>query len=724
VTGPGGIGKTRVASQVATDLAGEFGDGACFVSLGAVTDPAFVGHAIADELDLRERGGQPLLERLQSFLWRRRLLLLLDNFEHLLPAASLVAHLLAECPLLKVLVTSRASLRISGEHEFALSPLELPVLGEDAGAIATAPAVALFVLRARASRPDFQLTPANAWTIAQVCARLDALPLAIELAAVWIKLLSPTELLERLDKPLELLTHGPRDLPERQHELRSTIGWSYRLLGAAERRLLRGLGTFTGGCSIAQAEAVLSDGESASTDVLDGLASLVDHGLVQRVQTIHGRTRIVMLETIREFALAELELSGEEDLVRSAHARWFAGLAEEVERLPGPTQEAWIERLALDHANLRTALRWSLDHGDAEAALQLCNGLWRYWLIRGHLREGEQWLAHVLAASSQAETPARARALVGAALIASYLDDDSRAAKLLDESLATGRRLDDGETIGLALTARGLVARKLGDFHAARELYQEVVSATRPRNGYTGYAVPGALQGLGWLALWEGNEEEAGTRFAQSLSQFEELGDQLQAAGSLLGLAQLASRRGDHEQAQAFSERALALASHLNDRWLISICLQNLGRIAVAAGRLDAGVRLLSAAERERLDTATQWTPFVRDDYERALASARAALDDDAFASAWAAGQSLTVEQAPFAAAPARPSPPAQHELTARELDVLDLVAQGMSDAQVADRLVVSRRTVHSHLRSIYRKLGVNSRGAATRYALDHKLTT
>jgi DNA-binding CsgD family transcriptional regulator len=295
---------------------------------------------------------------------------------------------------------------------------------------------------------------------------------------------------------------------------------------------------------------------------------------------------------------------------------------------------------------------------------------------------------------------------------------------LLDDSVVDSRQLDDRATLELALTASGLLARKLGDFQAARELYQEVLSAGSPISGYAGYAVPGALQGLGWLAFWEGDEEKADALFAESLSQFEGLGDRLRAAGSLLGLAHLASRRGDHEQAEGFCERALALASRLHDRWLSSVCLQSLGRIAVAAGRIDRGARLLSAAERERQDTGAQWTPFVRDDYERTVASARAALGDDAFTTAWAAGQLLTVEQAAFAATAARPSRTTQHELTARELDVLHLVAHGLSDAEVADRLVVSRRTVHSHLRLIYRKLGVRSRGAATRYAREHKLTT
>jgi ATP/maltotriose-dependent transcriptional regulator MalT len=307
-------------------------------------------------------------------------------------------------------------------------------------------------------------------------------------------------------------------------------------------------------------------------------------------------------------------------------------------------------------------------------------------------------------------------------MVASYLEDEARAAELLDDSVAMCRRLDDSEGLELALTARALVARKVGDLRVARALYHEVL-ARGPRGGYVGYAVPGALQGLGWLAFWEGDDDEARRLFADSLTTFERLGDRLQAAGSLYGLAQLASRLGDHEQAQDLCERALTLATDLNDRWLSSVCLEGIGRAAVAAGRVEAGVRILDEAERARESTGMPWTPFVRADYERTLASARAALGEDAFVDAWAASEPLMPDGARPDAGGARRPPSSGDQLTAREVEVLQLVAEGLSDAEVAERLVVSPRTVHSHLRSIYRKLGVGSRSAATRYALEHELT-
>jgi DNA-binding CsgD family transcriptional regulator len=430
-----------------------------------------------------------------------------------------------------------------------------------------------------------------------------------------------------------------------------------------------------------------------------------------------------MLATIREFALAELDASPDAETVRAAHARYYIRLAEEAERRPGPTQELWAERIALDHANLRAALRWSLDHGQGEAAVRLCNGLWRFWLIRGHLREGGRWLDQALTAYGRQDTPARVRALVGAGMVASYLEEDGRAAALLDESIATCRRLDDErEGLVLALTGRGLVARKLGDLAAARALYQEAL-AGGPGGGHVGYAVPGALQGLAWLAFWEGNEDEAAGLFSESLTTLEELGDRQQAAGSLYGLAQLASRRGDHGQAQVMCDRALKLATDLNDRWLSSICLEGMGRAAVAAGRVAVGVSILSAADAARQNTGMQWTPFVRADYERTLAAARAALGEDAFVDAWAASHSFIAGRAATGAGVAGRPPSSRDELTAREVEVLQLVAEGLGDAEVARRLVVSPRTVHSHLRSIYRKLGVSSRSAATRYAVEHELT-
>ena len=564
LTGAGGIGKTRLALQAAAELADEFGDGSYVVPLAAVRDPWLVGEAIAHALHLVEQGKEPLLDRLKSYLSRRRLLLVLDNFEHVSAAASLVAELLAECPLLKVLATSRASLRVTAEHEFAVPTLPLPEPDDldDLDKVATSAAVELFVRRVQAVRFDFGLSPDNAAAVAGICTRLDGLPLAIELAAVRSKLLSPDEILARLDRPLELLTAGPRDLPARHRELRRTIGWSYGLLDAGERQLFRGLAVFAGGCTVEAAEAVLTMPEDPSLGVLDGLVSLVDHGLVQRTEGPGDQSRLEMIETIREFALEELEDGGDAGALRAAHAAYFLGVTGEAERqVAGRDQQAVLDRLAVDHANLRAALQWYLDRRESEAALRLCNGLWRFWLVRGHLNEGRRWLDLALGHYGRQRTPARAWALVGAGMIASFLEDESAAAHC-DESLALFRELDDSTGLAVALTGRALIARKAGDLQTARALYEEVLRVVGPGGGA---AAAGALQGLGWLSFWEGREDEAAALFADSLAKFEEAGDRLQAAGSLYALGQLASRSGDHERAHASCEAALAIAEDLDD---------------------------------------------------------------------------------------------------------------------------------------------------------------
>jgi non-specific serine/threonine protein kinase len=729
LTGPGGVGKTRVALEAVGALAPEFRDGACVISLAPLRDPGLVGNAIAHALELREQAQPHLLEQLQSFLASRRLLLVLDNYEHLLQSAPLVAQLLAGCPLLKVLTTSRASLGISGEHELAVPPLASPSSesSDDLRVIEESPAVELFVRRARAARPDFRLTPENAPAVARVCARLDGLPLAIELAAIWTKLLSPQELLARLGRPLELLTRGPQDLPARHRELRATIAWSYDLLDPDEQRAFRALGAFVGGCSIEAAEAVLAAGADPlpPAGALELLASLVDKGLVQRAEAMGIGSRLTMLETIREFANEELEASGDADAVRALHARSYLALAAEAERhLAGHGQKEWIERLALDHANLRAALQWFLDGGDGAQTLGLCNALWRFWLARGHLREGGRWFDQALAAFGEQESRARADALTAAGILAGYLGDLERAAALCDEAVATCRRLEDRAGAALALVGCAIAARNAGALAAARARYEEALSLVDDPLTDAG-ATAWAQQGLGIVGLLEGRSDEATALLAASLATLDAAGDRVTAVASLCALALLASRRGDFADAQSFSDQALTIAEDFGDRWLMSFSLEERGRAEVGAGRSESGVKLLSMADRLRQDVAKQWPAFARSEHERTLAAARAAVGDEAFAEAWAAGQSLTLEHAKaishrHGSSAARG---ADAELTAREVEVLRLVAAGLGDAEVARRLVVSPRTVHAHLRSIYRKLDVHSRAAAARYAAEHHLT-
>jgi predicted ATPase len=392
LTGPGGIGKTRLGIRVAEELADEFADGVCFDSLAPIREPELVIPTIARTLGLRELGERPLSERLGELLKERELLLVLDNFEQVVEAAPRVAELLAVCPRLKVLATSREVLHLSSERVFPVPPLGLPdveQLPEDALALSEYGSVAFFVQRARMAKPDFRLTEENAPVVAEICVRLDGMPLAIELAAARLRLISPRAILERLRRRLRLLKGGPRDAPVRQKTLRDAIGWSYDLLGAEERLLFGRLSVFAGGCTLEAAEEVCDPGEDLTEDVLDLLASLMDKSLLNRAETEDGEGRFWMLETVKEYALERLEAAGEEEKIRRAHAAHYLALAEEARpELKGSRQTEWFDRLESEHDNHRAALSWSLEGGDSEMALRLVANLWWFWYKRGHLSEG------------------------------------------------------------------------------------------------------------------------------------------------------------------------------------------------------------------------------------------------------------------------------------------------------------------------------------------------
>jgi predicted ATPase len=433
LTGPGGVGKTRLALQVAADLRDAFADGMVVLDLAPIQAPDFILPTIAQALGMRDAGGQPVEERLRTYLGPRQVLLVLDNFERVVAAAPPLAALLGSCPRTKALVTSRAALRVRGEHECVVRPLALPdpTRQADPAALTQVPAVALFVQCAQAVQPDFALTRDNAVAVAAMCMRLDGLPLALELAAARLTLFTPPALLARLERRLSLLTAGPRDLPERQRTLRDTLAWSYELLAPHEQRLFRRLAVFAGGWTIEAAEAVCHVSGEEPPAVLEGLTALVGQSLLRRDEGTAGEPRFTMLETIREYGQECLAASGEEAVVRRSHAACFLDLAEEAEsHLRGPEQAAWYAHVEREHANLRAALGWALESSDTTTGFRLVWALRRFWGARGHLREGGAWAEHILAcdAADGATAPRllRARALWVAGAIAEEQHDPAR----------------------------------------------------------------------------------------------------------------------------------------------------------------------------------------------------------------------------------------------------------------------------------------------------------
>ena len=762
LTGPGGVGKTRLAVQVASDLVGDLEDGVVFVSLAPVADPSSVASAIAEALHVREQGTGLLLDQLKVFLGNRRSLLVLDNFEHLVAASPLVAGLLADCPMVKVLATSRASLGLTGEHEFPVPPLALPDAGavERADRIVESAAVELFVQRARAVRPDFELTEANARAVAEICTRLDGLPLAIELAAARIKVFEVEDMLGRLEHPLELLTGGRRDAPGRHQTLWATIDVSHDLLDSGEQQLFRRMAVFAGGCTLEAAEAVLRAAGGAPAAVLGGLMGLLDKNLLRRSRGGASEARFEMLQTVREYALERLAASGETETARMAHATYYLALAEEAEaKLAGREQRRSLRRLREEHANLRTAHAWSIDRGEVETALRLGCALWRFWLLNGHLSEGRRWLAAALGRGDEGPPSLRARAVAAAGVLAVYQADYSDAERLCEESLALARELGDRRGVADALSGLALTAQRAGRPGSAGEMYAEALAMHRELGDE--HAVARSLEGVGMSSYFAGDYEAARppleesvllfrklgdrqglgavlvhraavswaegdpggarARLAEALPIVEEFGDRWDTARGLLISGLAAADQEAYAEATSDLERSLAIFGELGDKLLVSSCTVGFARIAARHVGPEHVVRLLAAAERMRGAAGAEWPAFQRTAYERELATAREQLSEEAFAAAWAEGSLMTPQEAiaAYRSAAAKSPPGYPAGLTAREVEVLRLVATGLTDARVAEELVVGLRTVHSHLRSIYRKLGVSSRTAATRYAIE-----
>ncbi|MGQ0602272.1 MAG: ATP-binding protein [Anaerolineales bacterium] len=723
LTGPGGVGKTRLAAQAAASLGETFADGVHFISLTLLDDAQLVLPTIAQSLNLRPEGKRSPLHQLGEFLSGERLLVL-DNFEQIVAAAPQVSELLAVCAGLKILVTSRTVLRLRGEHEFAVPPL------------AANDAVTLFTQRARAVKPDFQVNESNTAAVAELCARLDGLPLSLELAAARVKLLPPQAMLARLGQRLSLLADGPVDLPARQQSLRQTLDWSYNLLELGEQRAFRRLGVFVGGCSLEAAEAVANLPDDLPLDVLGHVAALVDQSLLRSEEQPDGEPRLFMLETTREYALEQLRTSGEGTRTRLAQAQHFLSVAQTAEpHLTRTEQGRWLQRLEREHNNFRAVLRWAAESDDGstlDLGLRLGGWLWRFWAYRGHLIEGRDRLAALLAhpnASRPALALGHAYALTAAGLLSIRRSDFAAASQLLEPALAywqaqgeTGRR-----EAALTLDGLGWAASAFGQFERARSLYESSLAHYRALGAEQDSDAADALAHLGMAAFFDGDHARAHPFLEESLSLKRAFNDKWSMAFALFHLGCVAIAQQRYADARPCIAEGLALSEALNERQLRAFLMEALVWLAMApreSRNPEHAARLLGAAEALRATLGSPRPPQWHAYLEPIVADVRAALGETAFATMKAAGSSLTpaVALALFDPEPRLSAPSSPNALSARELEVLKYVAAGLSDAQVAAKLVVSVRTVNAHLQATYGKLGVNSRTAAVRAASEQGL--
>lgn len=781
LTGPGGVGKTRLALEATAQSASVFTDGVFFVPLQALTESGLVLAEVANVLRVRESGTRPLIDDLQAALADKHTLLCIDNWEHVLGAAPQLASLLMACRRLHVVATSREALRLQGEHEYPVSPLGVPSQGKHYPLDVVQPeAVQLFIDRAKAVKPGFEVNDRRTVAIGEICTVVDGLPLAIELAAALMRLFSPEALLTRLKSSpslavrspsMQLLAGGPRDLAARQQTLRATIEWSYNLLDFGEQRLFRRLAIFAGGCDLEAVEAVCGDADAESRPILDLLIALVDKNLL-RAREVEGEPRFELLRTIQEYALEQLAGYDELSLMREQHAAHYTGVAKRaVGVVSGPDWERWLERLDREHDNLRAALNWSLTQDRLTMAYQIGAGMWRFWATRGHFFEGRRWLDRILAAKGDAPANLQAEVLNGAGGLAILQDDFETARMLLNRCL--GLRKELGDSAGIAATSHNLaqLAIRQGDFDAALGHIRETLALDQAAGDQPGVASD--LLVIGWIMILREDYWAAVEKIRQGLTIYESLVDTVQIAHchELLGeaaiglgniaeayehltkartgflamgaaadvtsvdhnLGQVALRQGRLQEAQERFIACLEGKSQTGDRRGVVIALDGLACLAAARSEMSKAAQLWGACESLRLAMSIPRPANEQAFCDGYIKMARAHLRETAFSAAQKIGAGMGLEQAISYALTPPDDTEARHPrklgrasypagLTAREVEVLALVAQGLSDAEVAQRLVLSPRTVNAHLTSIYNKLGVNSRVAATRFAIEQKL--
>jgi non-specific serine/threonine protein kinase len=726
------VGKTRLALHAADAVVTAFADGVSFVPLAAVRDGALVLPAIAEVIGVVQGGGDALADRLTVALRGRELLLVLDNLEQVLDAAPALADLLLRCPSLTILATSRAALRITGEHEFPVRPLALPAsssaLMEDLGRVGS---VALFVLRAQAVDTEFRLDGANAADVAAICNRLDGLPLAIELAAARVTVLPPRDLQARLTDRFRLLRGGASDQPPRLRSMRDAIDWSHDLLPLEEQILFRRLAVFESGFTLEAAETVC---ERPELDVLDGLGELIRKSLLLRFSQPDGSIRFAMLETVREYALMCLAAGGDETEVRARHAAYFLDFAEQGESTFGTAEEgAWADRFRDEWPNLRAAMGWAEVHGPPDALPRMTTALYWYWMASRSFSEAIFWLERAAAVSTESNAvPPGIRARVLATLSRFYVGvgDVERvepALSLLDEARQLAEAAEDAKALALISSAWYTVEVRRGNVEREEELLREALGRWRAL-GNPGWTV-GILATLGSLYAMRGDLSEAEAVGAEAMAVARAHGATIGQQWALNGLALCARLRGDYPGSAALFAESLRFIG--DDARLLGsgMILSDLAALLAEAGMAEQAARLFGAddalAEREG---AAWYTDQLSDWRERELAPARSKLTPEAFADAYAAGRALTKEQAVAEAialarvlASGTPPPPpdlaAELGLTPREREVLDLVAQGLANREIAEHLSLSERTIEHHVYRILAKLDLPSRTAAAAWA-------
>jgi predicted ATPase/DNA-binding CsgD family transcriptional regulator len=730
LTGSGGCGKTRLALAAAPELVEGFEDGVWLVELASQVDPSLVAQSVATTLGVLEQPGRFLTETLSDHLGSKKMLLVLDNCEHLVEGcAELTEALLRSCPRLRILVTSREALSIAGEVTWPVLSLSLPDLRR-LPAVESLPryeATRLFVERAVAVKPTFAITEQNAPSVARACYRLDGIPLAIELAAARVKVLSVEQIANRLDDSFALLSDGSRTAMPHHRTLRATMDWSYELLSDEERILYRRLSVFAGDFRLEAAESVCAGKKLEWDEVLDLLSHLVDKSLVT-AQEKGDEASYRLLEMMRQYGMEKLGEFGEADEVKRRHAAFFLGLAERVEpELNGPEQVSRLDELESENDNLRVAITWAISEGEAEIAARLGWALRRFWLLHGHQSEGRRWMEALL--EHDGSPYPRARVAMLAALM-SYAQGDYRACERYSpEALELSRRASDETCAAYALTLLGLGAMHRRDFKEATSRFEEALILLR-RAGEE-QTVPLVLVWLGNVSLGQENRERATRMFEEALALARQRTDRLATNIALYNLAQLALTRADLGATARLLKEGLTSSRQMGDQANLSYFLEGLAVVAGARGEAERAVRMLGAAavtmEEAGAPVYNYYTPD-RALYERIVAAARSRMGEAAWNAAWAEGRAMMSEQAVEYALEQEPAPgPAALKtypagLSTREAEVLRLVAGGLTNAEVAEKLFLSSRTVDWHLGTIYRKLGSHSRTEAARFAAEHDL--